>query len=132
MALIGHTVTGGWLGTIVGATAGLLAAGFHAASYVLAGGAINGLGHASSTRQADGGYSRNMPVIACLTFGEGWHRNHHASANSPRIGLRHQLDLGWVAIRGLQHLRLAHITTRGTTGIDRLEHLYNGARLEQH
>jgi stearoyl-CoA desaturase (delta-9 desaturase) len=123
MALIGHAIAGGWLGTTVGATAGLLAAGFHAASFLLAGGAINGFGHASSTQLPDGGYARNMPVIAWLTVGEGWHRNHHAAENSPRIGHRHQLDLGWLAIRGLCALRLAHITTRGAAGLQRLQTL---------
>ena len=43
--------------------------------------------------------------------GKVWHRNHHAAENSPRIGHRHQLDLGWLAIRGLCRARLAHITT---------------------
>jgi stearoyl-CoA desaturase (delta-9 desaturase) len=124
MALIGHTVAGGWVGSMVGATAGLLAAGFHAASYLLAGGAINGFGHSGPVRPHDVGHTRNMPVIAWLTVGEGWHRNHHAAENSPRIGYRRQLDLGWLAIRGLCAVRLARITTRGTAGIQRLQTLY--------
>jgi stearoyl-CoA desaturase (delta-9 desaturase) len=124
MALIGHTLAGGWLGTVVGATAGLLAAGFHAASYLLAGGAVNGFGHANSTRRPHSGYTRNMPLIAWLTSGEGWHRNHHAAENSPRIGRPHQLDLGWLAIRALCTLRLAHINTRGAAGLQRLQTLH--------
>src|SRR5262249_59125672 len=110
MALTGPAGGGGWRAIPVGATAGLLAAGCHAASFLLAGGVINGFGHASSTQRPNGGYARNMPVIAWFTVGEGWHRNHHAAENSPRIGHRHQLHLGWLAIRGLCALRLAHLT----------------------
>lgn len=124
MAVIGHAIAGGWLGTLVGGTAGLLAAGLHAAGYLLAGGAINGFGHAAATRRPNSGYARNMPVLAWLTVGEGWHRNHHAAENSPRIGHRYQLDLGWLTIRGLCALRLARITTRGAAGLQRLENLY--------
>jgi stearoyl-CoA desaturase (delta-9 desaturase) len=109
---------------MVGATAGLLAAGFHAASYLLAGGAINGFGHSGPVRSHDVGHTRNIPVLAWLTVGEGWHRNHHAAENSPRIGYRRQLDLGWLAIRGLCAVRLARITTRGTAGLQRLQTLY--------
>ncbi len=121
MALVGHVVIGGWIGVGLGVAAGLAAAVLHAGSYLLAGGAINGLGHANDVQRPRGGYTRNMPVIAWLTVGEGWHRNHHAAENSPRIGHRHQLDFGWLAIRGLCALRLAHITSRGTLGLQRLD-----------
>jgi stearoyl-CoA desaturase (delta-9 desaturase) len=51
--------------------------------------------------------SRNNWVVAALTFGEGWHNNHHAFPSSARHGLdRGQLDLAWWAIRGLEKLRL--------------------------
>jgi stearoyl-CoA desaturase (delta-9 desaturase) len=123
MGLIGHALVGGWIGVGVGMIGGLLAAGLHFASYLLAGGVINGFGHASAVRRPGSGYAQNMPVIAWLTVGEGWHRNHHAAENSPRLGLGPQLDLGWVAISGLCHLRLAHLTTRGVTGLNRLQEL---------
>lgn len=121
MATIDRWLLGGWLGIAVGLAAGLVAAGLHAACYLVAGGAINGLGHASQVSRPDGGYATNMPVIAWLTVGEGWHRNHHAAENSPRLGWGAQLDLGWLAICGLRRLRLAHITTRGAAGLLRLQ-----------
>ncbi len=123
MALIGHALVGGWIGVLVGIAAGLAAAGLHFGSYLLAGGVINGYGHASTVRQHTGGFARNMPVIAWLTVGEGWHRNHHVAENSPRLGIGHQLDLGWVAISTLCRLRLARVTTRGTAGLNRLRSL---------
>jgi stearoyl-CoA desaturase (delta-9 desaturase) len=53
--------------------------------------------------------SRNNWVVAALTFGEGWHNNHHAFPRSARHGLdRGQLDISWLVIRGLEKLHLAH------------------------
>ena len=132
MATLGHSLLDGWIGIALGVAVGAFAAGLHAVLYVLAGGAINGFGHANAASPPNGGHARNMPLLAWLTAGEGWHSNHHAAENSPRLGYAHQVDFGWLAIRGLQHLRLAHITTRGTTGIDRLQNLHRTARLEQH
>jgi stearoyl-CoA desaturase (delta-9 desaturase) len=123
MATLGHWLLGGWTGIALGISVGLAASTMHAVAYVFAGGAINGFGHAQATSQPNGGHATNMPVLALLTVGEGWHRNHHAAENSPRLGDGHQLDLGWITIRTLQHLRLAHITTRGNLGINRLREL---------
>jgi stearoyl-CoA desaturase (delta-9 desaturase) len=119
MAFVGHWIVGGWLGVGVGVAAGLVASGLHASSYVLAGGAINGFGHAGVVDRPIGGYAVNMPVVAWLTVGEGWHRNHHSAENSPRFGWGRQVDLGWLAICGLCRLRLARLTTRGEAGLVR-------------
>ena len=124
MAFLGHWIVGGWVGVLVGVAGGLLASGLHAAYYLLAGGAINGFGHAGTTDRSVGGFSMNMPVIAWFTVGEGWHRNHHYAENSPRFGWGRQVDLGWIAIWGLCRLRLARLTTRGEAGLRRLQDLY--------
>jgi stearoyl-CoA desaturase (delta-9 desaturase) len=51
--------------------------------------------------------STNSWWVALLTFGEGWHNNHHAHPRSARHGLSwYELDLNWWAIRGLQALGL--------------------------
>jgi stearoyl-CoA desaturase (delta-9 desaturase) len=121
MAAVGYAIVGGPLGIAVGVAAGLLASALHAGYYLLAGGAINGFGHAGTVHRRIGGYTQNMPVVAMLTVGEGWHRNHHTAENSPRFGRRRQVDLGWVAIRGLCQVRLASVTTRGEAGLRRLE-----------
>src|ERR1044071_2038914 len=53
--------------------------------------------------------SRNSWWVALLTFGEGWHNNHHAHPTSARHGLRwYEIDLNWFGIRALQFLGLAH------------------------
>jgi stearoyl-CoA desaturase (delta-9 desaturase) len=52
--------------------------------------------------------SRNNWAVAALTFGEGWHNNHHAFPSSARHGLdRLQLDIAWITIRSLEKLGLA-------------------------
>ena len=52
--------------------------------------------------------SRNSWWVALLTFGEGWHNNHHAHPTSARHGLKwYEVDFNWWGIRVLQSLRLA-------------------------
>ena len=43
--------------------------------------------------------SRNNWWVALLTFGEGWHNNHHAHPTSARHGLAwYEIDLSWILI----------------------------------
>lgn len=52
--------------------------------------------------------SRNCWWVALLTFGEGWHNNHHAYQYSARHGLTWwEIDTTWMAICVLQWLGLA-------------------------
>jgi stearoyl-CoA desaturase (delta-9 desaturase) len=61
-----------------------------------------------STRFETGDDSRNSWWVALLTFGEGWHNNHHAHPTSARHGLHwYELDINWLGIRVLQFLGLA-------------------------
>jgi len=49
----------------------------------------------------------NLRVLGVLSFGEGFHNNHHAFPRSARMGLgRGQVDLGWLAVRLLRRLGL--------------------------
>lgn len=55
-----------------------------------------------------GDNSRNNAWVALLTFGEGWHNNHHAYPSSARMGFRWwELDLTWWHIVLLNRLGLA-------------------------
>jgi len=46
--------------------------------------------------------------VALLTFGEGWHNNHHASAQAARHGLAwYEFDMNWYGICALRTLGLA-------------------------
>jgi fatty-acid desaturase len=52
--------------------------------------------------------STNNWWVALLTFGEGWHNNHHAHPTSAKHGLAwYELDQNWIGIRTLQMLGLA-------------------------
>jgi stearoyl-CoA desaturase (Delta-9 desaturase) len=52
--------------------------------------------------------SRNSWWVALLTFGEGWHNNHHAHPTSSRHGLAwYEFDLTWLQIKALQILGIA-------------------------
>jgi len=52
--------------------------------------------------------STNNWLVALLTFGEGWHNNHHAHPTSPRHGLKwYEVDMNWYGIWTLKMLGLA-------------------------
>ena len=44
--------------------------------------------------------SRNSWWVALLTFGEGWHNNHHAHPVSARHGLAWcEFDISWITLK---------------------------------
>ena len=52
--------------------------------------------------------SKNSFWVALLTFGEGWHNNHHAHPQSARHGLTwYEVDLNWYGIQALRMVGLA-------------------------
>ena len=52
--------------------------------------------------------STNNCLVALLTFGEGWHNNHHAHPTSCRHGLTwYEVDMNWYGIWTLKLLGLA-------------------------
>jgi len=52
--------------------------------------------------------STNSWWVALLTFGEGWHNNHHAHPRAAKHGLTwYEIDVNWYGIRALQLLGLA-------------------------
>jgi stearoyl-CoA desaturase (delta-9 desaturase) len=62
---------------------------------------INSLAHGWGSKRFDtGDDSRNNPLLALLTLGEGWHNNHHYYPVSARQGFYWwELDLTHVALR---------------------------------
>ena len=53
--------------------------------------------------------SRNNWWVALLTWGEGWHNNHHAHPVAARHGLAwYEIDINWWGIRFLRLIGLAH------------------------
>ena len=49
----------------------------------------------------------NVWALGVVSFGEGFHNNHHAHPWSARMGMRaHDVDLGWLVICALERLRV--------------------------
>ena len=61
---------------------------------------VNSLAHLFGKRPfATKDDSTNNWFVAILTFGEGWHNNHHAYPSSARHGLKwYQFDMNWITI----------------------------------
>lgn len=58
--------------------------------------------------------SRNLWWAALLTYGEGWHNNHHARPNVAKAGQRWwEIDVTWWAIQALNTLGLASKVVSG-------------------
>ena len=70
---------------------------------------VNSATHMWGTRRfATRDDSRNNLLIALVTFGEGWHNNHHAHPTSARHGLAwYEFDPSWIQIRILKSLGIA-------------------------
>ncbi|HEX8475128.1 MAG TPA: fatty acid desaturase [Pyrinomonadaceae bacterium] len=70
---------------------------------------VNSVTHRWGTRRFETtDDSTNNWLVALITYGEGWHNNHHAFPTAARHGLRwYEIDLNWYGIRVLQFLGLA-------------------------
>lgn len=70
---------------------------------------VNSATHMWGTRRfATRDDSTNNWWVALLTFGEGWHNNHHAHPTAARHGLAwYEIDINWWGIRTLKSLGLA-------------------------
>ena len=70
---------------------------------------INSLAHRWGRRRyATHDDSRNNGWLALLTFGEGWHNNHHAHPVSARHGLAwYEFDLSWITLNIMRALGIA-------------------------
>ena len=70
---------------------------------------VNSATHTWGTRRFDSrDTSTNNGLIAAITWGEGWHNNHHAYPRSAKHGLTwKEIDINWIQIRALEKLGLA-------------------------
>lgn len=82
--------------------------------------AIGSFGHTYGAVRFDMPHdrSRNNAFLALLTFGEGWHNNHHRHPRAAHIGLAwHEIDINGAVIHALARMGLAwnvvpHLATR--------------------
>jgi sn-1 stearoyl-lipid 9-desaturase len=84
---------GGWAMVVWGVFARVVV-GWHTTWFV------NSLSHLHGKRpHATNDASTNNWFVAILTFGEGWHNNHHAFPTSARHGTEwYQFDMNWITI----------------------------------
>jgi len=80
---------------------------------------INSLAHVWGTRRFETqDRSRNNALLALLTFGEGWHNNHHRHPGSCRQGLRWwELDLTQGALRILAWVNIVTDIKSHSSGV---------------
>jgi len=102
---------GAWLGPAYGTSAmQMLVWGFFVSTVVLfhVTVTINSFAHRFGRRRfATRDDSRNNWLLALLTFGEGWHNNHHHYPGSARQGFAWwELDLTWYLLRAMAALGL--------------------------
>ena len=92
---------GGWEGLFVGFFMAVVL--LHHGTFT-----INSLTHVWGTRTYDtADTSRNNFILALITFGEGWHNNHHYYMRSTRQGFEWwQLDITYLVLKGLEKLGL--------------------------
>jgi stearoyl-CoA desaturase (delta-9 desaturase) len=71
---------------------------------------VNSATHIWGTQRfTTGDDSTNNGLIALLTWGEGWHNNHHAHPSSARHGLAwYEFDWNWVSIKAFEKVGLIH------------------------
>ena len=90
---------GGWAAVLWGVVVRVIF-GWHTTWFV------NSLSHLFGKRRFEtDDDSTNNWFVAILTFGEGWHNNHHAQPASARHGLKwYEFDMNWITIRIFEKL----------------------------
>lgn len=116
----------GWSGLIVGflwSTVALWHSTF----------AINSVAHVVGRRRyLTGDQSRNSWWLALLTFGEGWHNNHHHYQSSARQGFRwYEIDLTYYALRALASVGLVWDLRQPPQSVVRNERRLNRVTIEK-
>jgi stearoyl-CoA desaturase (delta-9 desaturase) len=111
-ALIGGTVSAGLEGMLWGGAVRIFA--LHHVTY-----SINSLCHFFGRRRfRTDDQSRNLAWLAALSFGEGWHNNHHAFPTSAFHGMgAREVDVSGIVISALERVGLVWDVQR--IGIER-------------
>ncbi|MBW4648867.1 MAG: acyl-CoA desaturase [Kastovskya adunca ATA6-11-RM4] len=103
--IVGGTLTHSWEGALRGFLWGgiIRIVLVHQVTY-----SVNSICHLWGKRRfATDDQSTNSLLLALISFGEGWHHNHHAFPNSAKAGLMWwEIDLSWLCIMALERLGL--------------------------
>ena len=101
-AILGGALTQSWMGAFTGFLWGGVVRLFVVEQSVSA---LNSFLHLFGSRpfKMTENHSRNSALLGVLTWGEGWHNNHHAFPHSASFGLKwYEVDPGWWVIRFLE------------------------------
>jgi stearoyl-CoA desaturase (delta-9 desaturase) len=103
LTAVGSFAIGGW-SMVVWCVFARIVVGWHTTWFV------NSLSHSYGKRAFDtDDDSTNNWFVALITFGEGWHNNHHAHPTSARHGLKwYQFDMNWLTLRFIERLGIVH------------------------
>ena len=64
-----------------------------------------GYSHFEIEHSKESGY--NDLLLGLISFGEGFHNNHHAHPSSAKFGLKwYEFDLGWQAVKLMRALKI--------------------------
>lgn len=121
-ALIGGVCTASLQGALTGFLWGGVVRMFVVAQQISA---LNSLNHMFGTRpfRMPDNRSHNNALFGLITWGEGWHNNHHAFSSSATFGFHwYQIDPGYWFIRVLEKLGLAWDVARPSK--EKIESLY--------
>jgi stearoyl-CoA desaturase (delta-9 desaturase) len=97
-ALLGGIISHSWMGALTGFLWGGVLRQFVVAQQVSA---LNSLTHMFGSRpfKMRDNNSHNNAMFGLITWGEGWHNNHHAFPNAAKFGFRwYQVDPGYSVI----------------------------------
>jgi len=91
--------------------------------------AVNSLAHVMGRRRyATEDTSRNSALIAAVTFGEGWHNNHHYQPSSARQGFYWwEFDVTYYALRVLAAVRIVKDLKVPSTRVKASNRIADGA-----
>ncbi|MFQ5347179.1 MAG: fatty acid desaturase [Rhodothalassiaceae bacterium] len=94
---------------------------------------INSLAHVyGKKRYLTGDQSRNNWWLALLTFGEGWHNNHHHYQSAACQGFRwYELDISYYVLKGLAAVGLVRDLKRPPASVVRNEQRLGRAVIEK-
>jgi stearoyl-CoA desaturase (delta-9 desaturase) len=112
--IVGGLLTQSWMGALTGFLWGGVVRMFIVAQQVSA---LNSLTHMFGTRpfKMVDNHSRNNALFGLITWGEGWHNNHHTIPDSATFSFRwYQIDPGYWLIRMMELVGLVWDVGRPT------------------
>jgi fatty-acid desaturase len=88
-------------------TSGVIATWLMLIAVYTLGDGVNSIGHSPAPSNKTYHQARNLPLFSWVSFGEGWHANHHDDASRSDISMGQGKDIGYLCLSIMVMLRLA-------------------------